>query len=300
MTLRPALHLVAVAAVTSFLVGYAAPPTEGGEWSTAADRLPSCPVGSGQPDPAASAAPAELPAVDHPAACRARPTGIEPAGSGQLPVPRPGYHHLGATTVDGWSGVLGRLTVRDPQLAAGSFDFVATRFMAKHQLAGGGIGWLEVGWVETGWSGGGAQRIYTFDSHARSWTFFDEYRIGDGDQIWVYLHSDPEAGRVVWRAWLWWAGRWHLLSAPQLPLPDRAVLEQYVEVHQDRPGSPIPVPPIQVDRVQVRDRPGAPLLPWRADRVSTVAPVVATDYCLTWADRYDSWSAGDCAATVQG
>ena len=66
--------------------------------------------------------------------------------SGELsgpPVPQPGYHHLGATTDGGWSGVLGRLTVDDPGVRAGTFDFVATRFMAKASTATG-VKWLEL------------------------------------------------------------------------------------------------------------------------------------------------------------
>lgn len=299
MSLRSVVSAAAVAAVSGFLVGFAAPPTSGGEWSTAADRLPACPSGlaarAGQADPTG------LPAVGEPGACQARPTGVEPAGDGALPLPRPGYHHLGATTVDGWSGVLGRLTVRDPGVRAGSHDFVAARFLARQELGGGRVAWLEVGWVETGWSGGGAQRVYTFDSQARSWVFFDDYPLADGDRIWVYLHSEVENGRVGWRAWLWWADRWQLLAAPEeLPVPDRARLEQYLEVHQDRPGPAIPVPPVTVDQVRVRDEPDRPLQPWRADRVPTGSREPGPDYCLAWQHRYDSWSAGDCAATVQG
>jgi hypothetical protein len=224
---------------------------------------------------------------------------VEPAGAGQLPLPLPGYHHLGATTVDAWSGVLGRLTVTDPGVRAGTFDFVATRFLAKHGLGRGQLAWLEVGWVEPGWSGGGAQRIYTFDSETRSWAFFDEYRIGAGDQVWLYLHSESGADPAVWRAWLWWEQRWHLLSAPELPMPGRAQLEQYLEVHRDQPGRPVPVPPVTVDNVWVRGGPDGQLSRWRAGQVPTVAPLTATDYCLDWKSRYDSWSAGDCAATVQ-
>jgi hypothetical protein len=189
--------------------------------------------------------------------------------------------------------------VTDPGVPAGSFDFVATRLMAKHELGGGQVAWLEVGWVEPGWSGAGAQQIYTFDSAAMSWAFFDAYPIGPGDQIWIYLHSDTGAGQPVWRAWLWWGERWQLLAAPELPVPDRMLLEQYVEVHQDQPGPPIPVPPITVDSVQVRGAPDGPLRPWRQGRVATVAPVTSSDYCLVWEDRYDVWSAGDCPATVQ-
>jgi hypothetical protein len=297
---RPALPATAVAALAAVLVLLSAPPTTGGELPALVDGLPPCPAGLPEPAGPPAAAPASVPTAGDPTACRAEPSQVEPADTRQLPVPRPGYHHLGATTVDEWSGILGRLTIRDPAVRRNSFDFVATRLMAKRGVGSGHVGWLEIGWAETGWSGRGAQRIYTFDSEARSWQFFDGFRLGDGDQIWVYLHSD--ADQRTWRAWLWWGERWQLLAAPQLPIGDRARLEQYVEVHVDRAagGRPVSVPPIQVDNVRVRATPGGPFESWRADRVATLAPPAATDYCLDWQVRYDTWSAGDCPATVQG
>lgn len=304
MTLfRPVLPATAVAALAAVLVLLTAPPTTGGELPALVDGLPPCPAGPPALGPASSAAPTApttVPTAGDPTACRAEPSQVEPADAGQLPVPRPGYHHLGATTVDEWSGVLGRFTIRDPAVRAGSFDFVATRFMAKRGVGNGHVGWLEVGWAETGWSGRGAQRLYTFDSEAKSWQFFDDFRLGDGDQVWVHLNSAPDES--AWRAWLWWGGRWRLLAAPQLPIGGQAKLEQYVEVHLDREagGASISVPPIQVDNVQVRAVPDGPFESWRADRVATLAPPATIGYCLDWQVRFDTWSAGDCPATVQG
>lgn len=270
---------------------------------TAVDALPRCP--SPQPESVASpesvAPPRTVPSVADPSACRARPTRVEPTGAGRLPVPQPGYHHLGATTTGEWAGVLGRLGVRDPAVRAGAFDFVATRFLARRGVGNGRVAWLEVGWAETGWGAAGRQRIYTFDSVAMAWTFFDEYEIGDGDRIWVYLHSDTEAGRPVWRAWLWWGQRWRLLAAPALPLRDRARLEQYVEVHRDGPGPAVRVPPIRIDQVRVATDPGSDRLrPWRPETVPTGTLPTPADYCLSWEQEYHAWSAGDCPATVQG
>jgi hypothetical protein len=205
------------------------------------------------------------------------------------------YHHLGVTTAGEWAGVFGRLAVRDPRVRAGSYDFVAARFMAKQHTGGGRVAWLEAGWAETGWSGRGAQRIYTFDSAAMSWRFFDDYRLGDGDTVWMYLHGAPEE----WRAWLWWGDRWQLLGSAALPADGHALLEQYVEVHRATAGPAIRVPPIRVDQVRVRATADGPLESWRAERVPTVPPLAATRYCLGWETRYDAWSAGDCPATVQ-
>jgi hypothetical protein len=282
-TLITVLLAVAGAAV-------AVPPTAGGELPEA---MPLCPRAA----PETSAPPPGLPSLHDPTACRARATRVEPVDSSRLPLPRPGYHHLGATTVDEWSGVLGRFTVRDPRVRAGTFDFVAARFMAKRTIDPGQVAWLEVGWAETGWSGGGAQRIYTFDSRARSWVFYEEYGLAAGDRVWVYL----ESGGPAWRAWLWWGDRWQLLAAPELPLGDRALLEQYVEVHQDGAGAPTRVPRIRVDSVQVRSAPDGGIVDWRPESVPTVTPFTTADYCLDWHRPYQTWSAGTCpaGATVQ-
>jgi hypothetical protein len=299
MMLRPARYTAVATALAVLLVGFTAPSTAGGALPTPADQLPPCPPGGpGAGSPAV--APPTVPSIAHPTACRARATRVEPVGAGRLPTPRPGYHHLGATTAGEWSGILGRLTVRDPGLRGGSFDFVAARFMAKRGLADGRLAWLEVGWAETGWSGDGAQRVYTFDSEAMSWVFYEEYALRDGDQIWVYLHSGAEGERTVWQAWLWWGERWRLLAARELPMGGHAQLEQYVEVYQDpdRTGPPVSVPPIGVDNVGVA-APGRPPVSWRAETVATLAPTPAGDYCLEWVVHYDTWSAGDCAVTVQ-
>jgi hypothetical protein len=287
------VKLRVVAALAAVLLSFSAAPAAGGELPAPAEGLPACPADARE----STTAPAALPTLDDPAACRARPSRVEPAATTGLPVPRPGssYHHLGATTVDEWGGVLGRLTVRDPAVRRGSHDFVAARFMAKRATGDGRVAWLEAGWAEAGWSGRGAQRIYTFDSEAMSWVFFDDYRIGDGDQVWIYLHGEPRA----WQAWLWWGERWQLLASPELPLGRGALLEQYLEVHRSRPGRALSVPPVVVDNVWVRAASDGRLERWRAERVPTVAAPVATDYCLDWQSRYDTWSAGDCAATVQ-
>jgi hypothetical protein len=289
------LRLVAsLAVLTAGLLFLTAPPTAGGELPS---LLPYCPAGI----PESTSAPPSVPSLDDPTACRARPTRIERASTGGLPVPAPArtdrgdYHHLGVTTAGDWAAVFGRLTVRDPGVRAGSFDFVAARFMAKRRTGSGRIAWLEAGWAETGWSGRGAQRVYAFDSAGMSWAFFDDFRIRDGDQVWIYLHGGDEA----WRAWLWWGDRWQLLSSAALPTDGGALLEQYVEVHRAGPGPAIEVPPIRVDQVRVRATAAGPLESWRAELVPTVPPLAVEDYCLDWENRYDTWSAGDCPATVQ-
>jgi hypothetical protein len=219
-------------------------------------------------------------------ACPARPArGVERS---------PGYHHLGATSGGEWSGVLGRLTVRDPGVRAGTHDFVATRFMAKRERDGR-IWWLEAGWAETGWSGAGRQRIYTFDTNTNAWTFYDQYPLRDGDHVWIYLHTESTDRGSVWEAWLWWGDGWHLLTAVDLPLGQRAPVEQYVEVFvdPDRGGSGFPVPPIAVDNVQVKTDPRGGLRYWRDD-VATSPAIVAPRYCVDWRTRWDTWAAGDC------
>lgn len=285
---------VVVAALAATLLGLTAPTIDGGERRSHADRLPPCPVD--QPPP--TTAPVGVPSLADPTACRARPSRVERAADGQLPTPRPGYHHLGATTAGDWNAITGRLEVRRTGVRPGRYDFVATRFLAK-QDQHGQVAWLEVGWADTGWSGDGAPQVYAFDSTAMSWRFFDAYRLRDRDRLWVYLHG---ADATTWYAWLWWGTRWQLLAAAELPMGATAQLEQYVEVHLDRSGhaGPFPVPPISVDRVRVSPAPGRPFVPWRPEWVPTVRPADSPFYCLTWNNRYHSWAAGGCPDTVQG
>jgi hypothetical protein len=210
------------------------------------------------------------------------------------PLPGPGYHHLGATTDGTWSGVVGRMTVRDPSVRAGTYDFVATRFMAKASTADG-VKWLEAGWAETGWSGGGKQRVYTFDTNTNSWTFYDQYPIADGDQIWIQLSTSQAGPTPTWTAWLWWGGSWHLLTQQRLPIGDHATIEEYVEVYVDpAAGTNIEVPPIEVDNVQLKPDPGAASEYWTDSTAPTTPGVGADSYCLTWQTRYDTWNAGSC------
>lgn len=203
------------------------------------------------------------------------------------PGPGPGYHHLGATSVGTYGGVLGRLTVTDPGVRQGTFDFVAARFMAKAD-AGGATHWLEAGWAETGWAGGGKQRIYTFDTVRDSWTFHDGYPVKPGDRIWIYV----EVGQDT-TAWLWWGDGWHLLTTVALPFGGGAQVEQYVEVYVDPArGGTVPLPRTAVDNVQVKTPAG--LRYWRDGDVPTAASPGGDGYCLGWQVAYDTWSAGDC------
>lgn len=196
------------------------------------------------------------------------------------------YAHLGAGSVGDWSGVFGRLTVRDAGVRAGTHDFVATRLMAKRETTDKVV-WLEAGWAETGWAGGGKQRIYTYDTNRNKWTFYDQYAVADGDQIWISVHT---AKKGVWEAWLWWRDAWHLLTSQDLPM-ERAQVEQYVEVHVDGDKT-IEVPRIGVDNVQVKD--GTASRYWREADVSTASGGASGGYCLDWATRFDTWTAGGC------
>lgn len=198
------------------------------------------------------------------------------------------YYHLGAGTTGEWSGILARLTVRDPGVRAGTQDFVATRLLAKRESERGTV-WLEAGWAETGWAGGGKQRVYTYDTNRRVWTFYDQYALAPGDQIWIAVQAAKDD---VWEAWLWWRERWQLLTSQRLAMGGRAQVEQYVEVHVDG-ATAFDVSPIAVDNVQVKD--GEALRYWRAGAVPTAPGGSAGGYCLEWATRYDTWTAGSCA-----
>lgn len=243
-------------------------------------------------------APTASPRLDDPAACRTGTRVLESTAPRALESdpsrPAGGYQHLGATTAGGWAGVSGRLTVRDASVRRHTYDFVASRFMMKRDVGGGEIAWLEAGWAETGWDGDGRQRIYTYDTNTRSWRFYDQYPIADGDRIWLDLHTDSDG---VWQAWLWWDDRWNLLAAEQLRIGATAQAEQYVEVHVDgaRPAR-VTVAPVAVDNVQLTPAGGAPRY-WRDDVDTLVGDPGhhrRGGLCLHWTNRFDTWSAGAC------
>lgn len=274
------------------------------------DALPLCRADS----VASQHAPTAPPSLTAGDSCRARPTSIQRVRPTQIPRPstlaapsgfeEPGdlgaaYHHLGVTSVDAWSGVLGRIGVRDVGVRPGSLDFTAARFMARRDVGDGITSWLEAGWAETGWSGDGRQRIYTYDTNRNAWTFFDDYKIGDGDQIWIYLEADPastyEDKDVNWLAWLWWGDMWHLLAAQKLPLTSAALIEQYVEVYADtkQPGA-YSVPLVPFDNVQLKAQPTASPIYWRENQAPATGGNGTSLYCVNWATRFDTWTAGDC------
>ncbi|NUR72520.1 MAG: hypothetical protein HOU81_17020 [Hamadaea sp.] len=256
--------------------------------------------------------PAEPPSLTGDA-CRARATSVQRVRVAPLPSglrSAGSYSHLGATSTGTWSGVLGRITVRDPAVRPDTLDFTAARFMARRDAGDGHTSWLEAGWAETGWSGGGRQRIYTYDTNRNSWTFFEDYKIHSGDQVWIYLESGPDSGQLAneWRAWLWWGDKWHLLASQRLPLTDSAQVEQYVEVYSDaQPGSlsgeppgvqsapaSYSVPSVSFDNVQVKAVPAGQAQFWRDDTVPSTTGEGTAAYCVNWRTRFDTWSAGDC------
>lgn len=270
----------------------------------AADALPLCRAGEAR----STHAPATPPSLTAGGSCRARPTSIQrvrpttiprPAGLAPGLVAPSAYHHLGVTTADTWSGVLGRILVRDVGVRAGTLDFTAARFMARRDGAEGTTSWLEAGWAETGWAGDGRQRIYTYDTNRNAWTFFDDYKIADGDRIWIYLEAAPESTRedqdANWQAWLWWGDKWHLLASQKLPLTGAALVEQYVEVYADaKQAGTYPVPTVAFDNVQVKPQPTADPIYWREADVPTNGGGGTGQYCVNWVTRFDTWSAGDC------
>ncbi|MEU4238944.1 hypothetical protein [Actinoplanes sp. NPDC026619] len=263
--------------------------------------LPPCPAGR------ASTRPPTAPAgPGTPGACRAGGRIVESGVQLSRPVSGvtpSGYHHLGANSAGEWSGVSGRISVVDASIRPGSYDFIAARFMAKRNMGGGQISWLEAGWAKTGWASPTRQHIYTFNTNTRTWQFYDQYTLRPGDRVWIDLHSDANG---VWAAWLWWSNRWNLLTAQRLPIGPSAMIEQYVEVHVDssRPTR-VDVPEVTVDNVQLRPADGGAARYWRAD-VPTLTGYDAGQqqrtggFCLNWVNRYDTWTAGDCSDGVAG
>jgi len=287
VTLRTVARLFALAGLAGALA-VTAPAA-----SSPGGRLPVCRAG-----PASTGPPTTPAGVEAPGACRAasRPveSAVPPPRESASPPPR-GYHHLGAGTSGVWGGVSGRMRVVDSSVRARSYDFVAGRFMVKRDLGGGKIAWLEAGWAETGWAAPGRQRVYTFNTNAKTWQFYDQYALKPGDKVWLDLHTGAKG---VWQAWLWWNNRWNLLTAQKLPIGGSAYVEQYVEVHVDakRPGR-VGVPPVIVDNVQLRPAGGGPAQHWRSDVATLTGDMTAQrlgGFCLDWMNRYDTWKAGDC------
>lgn len=286
MNLRAVARWLAPATLAALLLVPGSP-------ASAIAGLPPCPV----TDQAPTTAPGGTSTAG---ACRATGpttdsgTGLSrPAESGVTPA---GYHHLGANTAGEWSGVSGRFSVVNGSIRTRSYDFVAGRFMAKRNLGGGVISWLEAGWATTGWAGSGRPHIYTFNTNTSTWQFYDQYVLRPGDRIWLNIQSETDG---TWTAWLWWGDRWNLLTAQRLPLGATASIEQYVEVHVDsgRPAR-VDVPTVTVDNVQLKAADGSRRY-WGGD----VPTVTGTEpgqaqrnggFCLTWLHPYDTWTAGDC------
>jgi len=235
-----------------------------------------------------------------PAVCRAEPTvqrrGGPPAvdyhpTAEETSTPS-GYHHLGATTGEQWSGVMGRLQVRDTGVRNGTYDFVATRFLVKEYLPTGRIAWLEAGWSENGWHGD-RQRIYTYDTNTNTWSFYDQYALQEGTQVWIYLEAVANDPNGTWNAWLWWGDTWNLLASRALPVGGQALIEEYVEIHVDsRYAGHIAVPHVLVDNVQLRGDDGS--LRYWSSQIPTVTRSNVGGYCLTWQQLYDTFTAGSC------
>jgi hypothetical protein len=205
-----------------------------------------------------------------------------------------GYHHLGATTVGTWSGVSGRLTVSDPGVRPGTFDFVAARFMAR---SADGTTWLEAGWSENGWLRDGKKRIYSYDTVRKRWTFYNQYPISPGDHVWIYVETTRGGNRGThWSAWLWWGNKWRLLVNQALPIGAAATIEEYVEVYVDpAAGGAITLPAAGFDNVLLKDRHGKTRY-WRESAVPTGAGTGFGTYCLNWTSRFDTWTAATCTA----
>ena len=140
----------------------------------------------------------------------------------------------------------------------------------------------------------GEERIYTFDTNTLTWTFYDQYPIKPGDEVWIELAATGTGASAPWEAWLWWHGAWHLLTTQSLPISEHATIEEYVEVYVDPArGGTLPVPPVEVDNVQLKPDPGGAFRYW-TDAVASSPGADADDYCVDFTQPYDTWHAGSC------
>jgi len=171
---------------------------------------------------------------------------------------------------------------------------VAARFMAR---SADGTTWLEAGWSENGWLRDGKQRIYTYDTARKKWTFYNQYPISPGDHVWIYVETTRGGNRGThWSAWLWWEKKWRLLVNEALPIGAAATIEEYVEVYVDpSAGGAITLPAAGFDNVLLKDRHGKTRY-WREADVPTGAGTGFGTYCLSWTSRFDTWTAATCAS----
>lgn len=155
-----------------------------------------------------------------------------------------GYHYTGAYTSSRYDGAYAWIEVVNPTVRPNTLDFVVSRIMAKKLNDGdvSGQAWLEVGWAEIGWEGlvGGVpeQFVYTYDTVADEWSFYNALCVSDGCHVDVRIipsaSCDIGDPTCVWSAQLFnhSTGTWQNLRSVTLPM-DRAYLEEFTEVYMD-------------------------------------------------------------------
>ena len=154
-----------------------------------------------------------------------------PMPSPRLPPPRRD-HDRGR-----WSGVLGRIEVGDPGVRQGTLRLRRRPVHGQGATPGGASG-LARGRAGPRPAGPATaeQRVYTYDTNRDAWAFYDQYAVGPGDRLWMYLQTEQRrpTARLAGLA---------LVGRPVEPAhqPGRsrstgqAEIEQYVEVHAENP-----------------------------------------------------------------
>lgn len=236
--------------------------------------------------------------------CQALPTAVLTDGPVRLPldpsaaaepVPHAGYHHLGAQSSEQLAMVRPRLGVTNPGVRRGTWDFVASRVMAKEDY-NGSTRWLEAGWAEVGWRNDD-QYVYTFDTRDNEWKFYDQYNLASGSRFFAQIDSDSASTTrdTNWRAWIWWNNAWNRLSVISLPIYREAFMEEYVEVYRDpNVAGHFNLPSSDIDNVQVKESPSSSAVFWRNPPISTLEGSSIAPYCLTWDVKYDDFRAASC------
>lgn len=113
------------------------------------------------------------------------------------------YAHVYDTSVN--LGVWGRMSVSDPQVSHGSEN----HHVVEHVYATSDYQkWIEAGWAEVNWRNN-RQYIFQFDSANRTWNFYDQYSLSQGDKVTVFVQND---GGTFWRAVLYRNGVYNILA----------------------------------------------------------------------------------------
>lgn len=202
------------------------------------------------------------------------------------------WHHNGAQTTARYDGAYASIEVTNANTRPNTNDFVASRLLAKSNVAGDA--WIEVGWAEVGFPGTldpnglPEQYVYVYDTVHREWHFYNTLCVTSCHvDVRIVKSSSCVIGSppCVWTAQLYnhTAGAWANLHSVTLPM-DRAYLEEFTEVYVD-PSQPVTHFAIDLAsndldwfETQRRFSDGS----WNLWVTTNTTTLAVTPYCIDW------------------